>query len=333
MPIFIILALLLGGGGVSLEAQKAVPGDALYSWKTHVNESVGGALAIGAEAKAEHESAVAEERLKEAEELEAKGDISADAKAELEANFKDFADRIAARAAELQADGKADQALDLTSRFETALQAHADILAKLAAKNGSTDNDAASLLSDILEKGRDITKARVEAEAKVSTDVSGDFKASAEGKIGAAQNKIDEVQKFIDDKKDELGVTATAAAEAGLQAAKDALARAKDLVSTKSGEAFVLAAGAERLAQQAKLLGEAKTNFKIDVGSTVRVGNIEVGQDGHVKVNGDVDVNASGTVNVGGIHVKMDDDASGTDSEDGRIKIPKVEVPGLEIPN
>jgi hypothetical protein len=74
MIIVLIAALFLGGGGgVVMAAQNDLPGDALYGVKL-ASERVVDAMTVGQAAKARRTVAIAEERLREARTLAARGD-------------------------------------------------------------------------------------------------------------------------------------------------------------------------------------------------------------------------------------------------------------------
>jgi len=71
-----VLILVLGTGSLSYAAESALPGEALYSVKIHVNEKVQTALAITPEAKAYWEAKRAERRVKEAKRLAETGRLT-----------------------------------------------------------------------------------------------------------------------------------------------------------------------------------------------------------------------------------------------------------------
>ena len=77
MPIAIFIAVF-AAAGTSFAANGAVPGDLLYPVKTSINENVGSALALGADAEARFETKLLEERIKEAQELKAEGRLTGD---------------------------------------------------------------------------------------------------------------------------------------------------------------------------------------------------------------------------------------------------------------
>lgn len=77
MPIAIFLALFVTVG-TSFAAQGALPGDFLYPVKTEVNENIRGAFAVTADAEADLQADLLEERLKEAQTLHASGKLRGD---------------------------------------------------------------------------------------------------------------------------------------------------------------------------------------------------------------------------------------------------------------
>lgn len=159
MPLIAVALIIAAalGGGTAVAAQSSLPGDPLWNFKTAVNEGVQGALAQGDEAKANWDITVAADRLSEAKELAAQGQLDAKAQADIEANFDAHAKDVAALVAKLEQDGKSDVAAQIATRFQTTLAkgaadvsasatttAEADIAPLLAAVRGTLD-DAASL--------------------------------------------------------------------------------------------------------------------------------------------------------------------------------------------
>lgn len=135
MPIIAIALLIAAalGGGVSAAAQSSLPGDALWGFKTTVNENVQGAFAAGDEAKANWDISVASARLDEAQKLAAQGKLNAQAQADITANLDEHAQDVADRIAKLQADGKASTAAQLAARFQAALANRSSAVAQASA--------------------------------------------------------------------------------------------------------------------------------------------------------------------------------------------------------
>jgi broad specificity phosphatase PhoE len=125
---FIVIALVIAaaiGGGTSVAAQSALPGDALWGFKVGVNETVGAALAAEGKAQADFDLQVLEARLKETSMLSAEGRLSAEAKAEATANFDAHAKNVAAQIEQLERQGDFKAAADVAARFQATLATHA----------------------------------------------------------------------------------------------------------------------------------------------------------------------------------------------------------------
>lgn len=267
MTIVLIIALVIGGGA-SFAAENALPGDLLYSVKVNVNEEIKTFLAFSNEAKAKVEAKIAEERLKETAKLVAKGQLNADTRAQIEANFEEFADRVEARVEKMMVEGKTRAALEATSNFEAALHAHEIILEKLAEVNA--DTSVSVHIIPIKAKVELRLKAVEEEKEKTEKDVekqSGpEVKAAAEGKLKAAINKIAEVETFIDRVKASLGAEATVQAEDKLKVAENTLAEGKTkLEAGVYGKAFTLFQEALQIAQEAKLMLKTQQELKLEI--------------------------------------------------------------------
>src|SRR3989344_1351614 len=76
------------GAGTALGAENALPGDALYAVKLHVNEKIRSVAAISAESEARLDADLAAKRLDEASQLSLEGRMSAEAETKIAANFE-----------------------------------------------------------------------------------------------------------------------------------------------------------------------------------------------------------------------------------------------------
>ena len=175
MPIiaYVLIAALVGGG-VTVAAEQAVPGEILYPVKVAVVEKVGEALAFSAEAKADWEAKLAARRLEEAAKIEAKEELAAEKKAELKAEleerFEKHAERVQERIAKLEAKGKARVAAKVAERFERSLEAHKDVLAKV----GMALDKVAEIKLELE------LKAAAEAEVEVEDEIEEEGKEKEE---------------------------------------------------------------------------------------------------------------------------------------------------------
>lgn len=265
MSVVLIVALLLGlGGGTSAIAERAVPGEALYGFKTKINEGVRSLVALSAEAKADWEAQVAVRRLEEAEKLAAESRLDAETRAQLEANFESFADRAEERLEKIrETDSRA--AAEIAARFETALKAHERILVGISSADEDDEDETDDLIEAVREELEDAADHRERAEAELSVETGPAVESAAKGMKGAAENKIKEVRRFFEAAKADLGAEVVLQAEARLKAAEDAFVRGNaKLEAGAYGEAFALFREAHSIAQESKLLIRAKAEFDRD---------------------------------------------------------------------
>jgi hypothetical protein len=146
MPIFIALLLLsLGAGGTSMAAQNALPGDALYGVKIHVNDEVRSMFAISPEAKAKIQTILADERLKEAEALAAKSALDPAKLQTITDNLNEHLQSAKTLTDEVKAKD-AGVAKDLEKTAKDMLGQHSDALTKIAGQSESDDDSAVESL-------------------------------------------------------------------------------------------------------------------------------------------------------------------------------------------
>lgn len=137
MPILVSLGILMGGS-LSFAAENTVPGDILYPIKTHVNETVRGAVAGTPKAKAEWEVRLAERRLEEVEKLVSTQTALPEVKELAQANLEKSADIVKARIAKFEDDEDSEDALKTAGDFSNMLREHEDALRTLAPQVSAT---------------------------------------------------------------------------------------------------------------------------------------------------------------------------------------------------
>ncbi len=261
MPLAILIALILGGG-VSVAAQDALPGEILYPIKVTVNENIRIATTFSAEAKAEFAVERAVRRLEEAEQLYGSGEVNADIQTEIEVRFKNHADDAARRIGRLKSEGELSVAATVQSNFETSLRAHEQALAQINAQ-ASTQGKLVTFVNVVHDHVMTAASGRLDAEAKLA--VSADVEIEAKGKLTVAENKLHETERYIETKGVEIHAEARAQAMGKLNAAEAAIVQGRaKLEAGAYSEAFVLFQSALRLSQEAKLsvgvLGMLKTS-------------------------------------------------------------------------
>ena len=166
MPIILIIALLIGGG-TSLAAESALPGDALYGVKVEVNEEVRSFVAFSSEAQARWEARRAERRLEEAERLAAEGRLDAETRAEIEARFEEHAEDFEE---ETRKGRDSETSLELSAEFEAFLKAHEEVLIEIANTEAESRAEVESLLLEVRSTLNAAVEMRIEAEAEIESE-------------------------------------------------------------------------------------------------------------------------------------------------------------------
>lgn len=262
-PMFatIFLAILIAlGGGTAAAAENAAPGDALYPFKIHVNESIRGALAVSTDAEADWQSTRAVRRLEEAAGLAAEGKLDIETREKLRAKFAAHQEKAERLLAELSAKGKTEAAASVSSHIEANLSAYNEVLTSLKRSRPTTTD----MLADIRNEVKNETDQAVLTRANVEAALKEKSEDAAEGRMKSAENKIEEVRKYIEGKKVYVEATAITQARAQLKLAEEKMIQGKaSLEQEKYGEAFVQFQQAHMLAERAKLT--LKTIHKLNI--------------------------------------------------------------------
>jgi hypothetical protein len=272
MTIAIIIALLLGGGGASFAAENALPGDVLYPVKIHVNENIQELTAVSNEAEARVQAKIAERRLREAEKLAIKGKLDSKISAELNADFKEHSEKAKGSRIKAKEGNRTETDSSINSDTEITLGIHERLLEDI----GETKPEMKEFIGDILKSVQAQVKEtgdeRTEIETKAFNGAGSDEKSAADGALKAAQNKIDEVKKFIEARKEKLSASVQLEFDARLKAANAAVAEGK--VKTEAGayaDAFILFKKAAREAQTAKLIATTADTLGVTTEQRIRI--------------------------------------------------------------
>src|SRR3989344_8825649 len=167
----VLLVVILGGGTV-FAAAGSLPGNPLYEVKVNFNEPVKVALAFSAAAQAEVHSKLAQERLREAEELASRDQLDAAVEAAVVARLQTHLDRVSEKIPELERAGRVEEAASLNSNLEAALQAHEDIIVKLEDEqrgepdSQNDDSPRPSRLREVLNTVQPNVRSRAEARTQ-----------------------------------------------------------------------------------------------------------------------------------------------------------------------
>lgn len=167
VPAMLGLALVFGGGGVAAAAEQSLPGEALYSVKVNFNEELIGALSLSDIAKTDWEVTRAERRLQEASEMASRGILTDDLKEQVVEQFTRHASRVAKQAKEIGGVNPA-YAAEVSTEFETSLDAHEAILVSLAVEDDASNAEAKDLASAVRSAAKEVALVRREAEEVVA---------------------------------------------------------------------------------------------------------------------------------------------------------------------
>lgn len=263
MPIIIILAVLFSGG-VSLGAEGSLPGDLLYPVKIGVNEEVRAWFAVSDEAEAAWSARRAERRLEEAEKLAVKGRLNEEARSLIEENFLAHAEKVKARINKFENSHHA-KALEVNSIFHTSLNAHAKILESIGISLDADVEPVLVKLADKVKKEKEsIEEDREDGESRIRSGIGTELTLrAADGKLTAANNKIEEVRRFVNRHSDKISPENKTKIETYLKLADNLIAEGKAKMEAGAyGEAFILFQKAHNFAQETKLLVQAKIRFE-----------------------------------------------------------------------
>ncbi len=266
MSIIIILALVFGGG-TSIVANGSLPGDALYNVKTNVNEKVGGLFTFSTEAKANFDAELVGKRLEELEQLTVSGHLNAENRAKAEAVLEKNLSSFKANADTLEKNKENSKAVSVKSNLEATLKAHQRLFLSLKSENPEANQEVGSVIVKLNSNLNLITSERMRSEGRLSAEANTDQEGSAQGKMKAAQNKIDEVMKVEARLKASLSADVLASAEAKLQLANQAMVDGKAELEAKAyNEAFLKFQAAMNFAQEAKVTFETGSRLEVGLG-------------------------------------------------------------------
>lgn len=248
MTIVLLLALL-AGGGTSLAAEQALPGDILYPVKVDLVEPIRATLAVSPEAKAKWEARIAERRLEEGEALLAHANLSQETKAAIEQRFLVASANAKANIAAVR-ERDAAAAAFIESDFETSLKTHRFIIERLDDDEDESRRESSSLRAII-----DLQFSRVSSTEPSATSAAA---KRAEQRSAVAERALDDASRFIAKNAAAMDATTNSTIALYLEAAKQAFASGTAALSAHNYDAaFAFFAAAHEDAQNAKAAAAA----------------------------------------------------------------------------
>lgn len=255
------LLILLSGSGTAFAAENTIPGDSLYPIKIHINEPVREALAVSSEAKANWNAEVAERRLDEASKLAVQGKLSAELGTKLETKFVEQTQKIKDRIAKLQEAGKDDSASELSTRLQSALQIHSEILDTLNSATDTPRQEIKPLLKQLKEEVESMKEIKSKMDDEHEKKSAPDVKVAAQNHMNMALKQIEKVQELINSQSG----TTTSSAAAKLEEAQKVYNEGKTSFDAEDYKAaFISFGNAQRLAAEARIVTHVQHDLKID---------------------------------------------------------------------
>ena len=298
--IVLIISLFLGLGGVSYAAQSALPGDALYTVKVHVNEPVERTLQFSTINRAHFDASIASERLHEGETLAANGKLTNTVNSQISADFAEEMQRVHDAIATLQARGDAKAAAHMSAETQGILEGHKILLNGVLSLKTVNAAHVRALLKIVQDENNETDTARTAAEAKVSTQTDDSAQADMRTELADASAELSAMRRNLKESS-HLAVGVSAHAEGQLKIAEQHFLQAQSQFEAKTYDsAFVSANAAQRALGQVKLL----LTTQIPIHSEVSVQEDTSAEDDA----------GSGT---SASHDRQDDDASTSAAMDG----------------
>jgi hypothetical protein len=210
VALMLVAVLFISSAGVSYAAEGALPGDALYAVKTHINEPLQGAFAVTASAKTAWAMSVAGARVQEAATLAAEGKLDQKTQQDLQASFSAHAN-IATNNIEKQVAMSPDLGTEVATRFEAQLSEYQHVLAQVAQVSHV---QTAELTNAVADENARVAGIRMNAESNANA-TSSSAAIAASRMRDAAMSAIDGSDSLV---RSALGALApSAAAQVALQ--------------------------------------------------------------------------------------------------------------------
>jgi hypothetical protein len=262
VPSFMIVALLFATGGASLAAEASLPGDSLYGLKVNINEEVRNLTAVSAESKARVAVEATERRLQEVATLSARGQLSEEKKAIVQAQFNKRSTQIKTQVASLVSQNNLTAAQEISVNYESSLKAHEIILEKISSDSLSENKDQhlAEFISTVKTEIATTTVSRVDIQQKEALATT-DPKATAEIKLKELRNQTDIVLNLREESKSQLSSTTAALVAGNIAEAQVLTIKAEGYIASSSYSNAILS-----IQQASSLFSDAESAITTEAG-------------------------------------------------------------------
>jgi len=259
-----LLLIIVVGGGVGYAAEDALPGDALYSVKVHVNEEISGLLAFSQEEKADWQIQRVERRLKETEKLALQGSLNKQISETITVNFENHVNDASQHIAVLEAQGDVYTAEDLNSRLESSLRAHEKVFEVLVRDNEAVE----TVFEEVSQQIDTITNTGIQIEEKISQEVlrKPNGTSITEEKFKSVTNDLLKARQAVAEINRSLGPESVVHAEQQLELAENIIDQGNAKIdSDELQEAFSLFQKAEGIIKVTNVVVEISTELQITI--------------------------------------------------------------------
>lgn len=254
--------VLVLGTGMSVAAEGALPGEPLYAVKVNFNEQVAGILALSPEARAEHETSLAEKRLKEAASLSAQGRLTTEARTVIENDFENHVENIERETAKLASRDDLRTAVAVKSDFESALRVHEKVLLELDDRSG----EAQTMASVIRQELTSVSQSLNSLEHKMGNEMSVEAERQARLKSLQAEKRANDAREYRESMLGSVSAEAVADADGNMQSSLRHLSEGySNMERGLYNKAFVSFQKSIKFSRQAELTLAASHDLKIDL--------------------------------------------------------------------
>lgn len=258
----IITLVVASGAGISLAAENSLPGDLLYPVKVSINEEIKEKFARTDEDKVRWLVAVAERRIEETEKLASENRLDAKASATIEANFSKNAEKIKERLNSSEGKENLTIAADVTSRLETSLVAHEEILEKIASESESKA-EVTFMLNNIKSVSKSVKETRKNFEDRVLGKQNGQVAGARQARFKASVESIGEAREALKKARNSIDKEVKERAEELIKEAEEIVEVSSSNATSSQNEILSRLHDAVKLSSQAKLMLEAQSRLKI----------------------------------------------------------------------
>jgi len=250
----VAMVLVVGGGSVAFAAQNSQPGEFLYSVKTGVSEKVLAFTLFSPKAKAEFQINLAQLRLEELETIAYQNKLDGKNSAKVQALLNNHVEDVKKRVSSLNGQDKSKISVEINSRLEASLNAHAKVLGELSGKDNNSSEGLKNILDDVTGKAAQSAASRQSGELTLVVEKSNGFAKASEGKLKAAQQAINVSASLVASKQENLSAQVFAKAQADLDVARQHIVEGqKEMVIGEYAKAFIFFQNALRQAQEVKI--------------------------------------------------------------------------------